>query len=169
MNMLKQLNAAITYIEQNLCARLDLDEAARLACVTADSFIRFFSYMTGMTLNEYVRRRRLTLAARDLQHGADRIIDIAVKYGYNSADAFAKAFAKQHGITPAAYRKNRLLVICNNAFETLIDLICHWHLPCTTFRLNVLDDILHIPFALQLSYLSLVQRYFIICLISTLP
>lgn len=106
MNMLKQLNAAITYIEQNLCARLDLDEAARLACVTADSFIRFFSYMTGMTLNEYVRRRRLTLAARDLQHGADRIIDIAVKYGYNSADAFAKAFAKQHGITPAAYRKS---------------------------------------------------------------
>lgn len=106
MNMLKQLNAAIKYIEQNLCAELELDEVARLACVSADSFMRFFSYMTGMTLKEYIRRRRLTLAAQDLQHGDDRVIDIAMKYGYESADAFSRAFAKQHGITPIAYRKN---------------------------------------------------------------
>lgn len=105
MNMLENLNAAIRYIEQNLCAEFDLDEAARIACTTADSFTRFFSYMTGMTLTEYVRRRRLTLAARDLRHGDDRVIDIAVKYGYDSADAFSRAFAKQHGITPTAYRK----------------------------------------------------------------
>ena len=70
MNMLKQLNAAIEYIEANLCAEFDLDTAAGIACVTADSFIRFFSYMTGMTLTEYVRRRRLTLAAQDLQYGS---------------------------------------------------------------------------------------------------
>ena len=50
MNMLKQLNSAIEYIEANLCAEFDLDTAAGIACVTADSFIRFFSYMTGMTL-----------------------------------------------------------------------------------------------------------------------
>ena len=75
MNMLRQLNAAMTYIEENLCAELDLDEAARLACVTTDSFARFFSYMTGMTLNEYIRRRRLTLAAQDLRKES-RIIDI---------------------------------------------------------------------------------------------
>ena len=106
MNMLKQLNAAIRYIEQNLCAELNLDEVAGLACVSADSFMRFFSYMTGMTLNEYIRRRRLTLAAQDLQRGDDRVIDIAMKYGYESADAFSRAFAKQHGITPSAYRKN---------------------------------------------------------------
>lgn len=74
MNMLKQLNAAIEYIETNLCAEFDLDTAAGIACVTADSFIRFFSYMTGMTLTEYVRRRRLTLAAQDLQHGKTPII-----------------------------------------------------------------------------------------------
>lgn len=106
MNMLKQLNEAIEYIEQNLCAEFDLDEAARLACVTADSFMRFFSYMTGMTLNEYVRRRRLTLAARDLQYSDAYIVDIAIKYGYDSAAAFSRAFAKQHGITPSLYRKN---------------------------------------------------------------
>lgn len=106
MNMLKQLNAAIEYIEANLCAEFDLDTAAGIACVTADSFIRFFSYMTGMTLNEYVRRRRLTLAAQDLQHGKTPIIDIAMKYGYDSATAFSRAFAKQHGITPSVYRKD---------------------------------------------------------------
>ena len=106
MNMLKQLNDAIMYIEQNLCAELNFDEAAKLACVTTDSFMRFFSYMTGMTLKEYIRRRRLTLAANDLRHGDDRVIDIAVKYGYESADAFSRAFAKQHGVTPSAYRKN---------------------------------------------------------------
>lgn len=106
MNMLKQLNAAIGYIEANLCAEFDLDTAAGIACVTADSFTRFFSYMTGMTLNEYIRRRRLTLAAQDIQLSNVPIIDIAMKYGYDSATAFSRAFAKQHGITPSAYRKN---------------------------------------------------------------
>lgn len=106
MNMLKQLNAAIEYIETNLCAEFDLDTVAEIACVTADSFIRFFSYMTGMTLTEYVRRRRLTLAAQDLQHSKATIIEIAIKYGYDSASAFSRAFAKQHGITPSIYRKS---------------------------------------------------------------
>lgn len=104
MNILKQLNDAVQYIEDNLCAEIDFDEASRRACVTADSFVRFFSYMTGMTLNEYIRRRRLTLASEDLNRG-ETIIDIAVKYGYDSASAFSRAFAKQHGITPSEYRK----------------------------------------------------------------
>ena len=106
VNMLKSLNAAIGYIEENLCAEFDLDAAAGIACVTADSFLRFFSYMTGMTLTEYVRRRRLTLAARELKNTESPIVDIAVKYGYDSGAAFSRAFAKQHGITPSAYRKN---------------------------------------------------------------
>jgi len=106
MNMLRQLNAAMEYIEANLCLEIDLDAAAEIACVSADSFARFFSYMTGMTLTEYIRRRRLTLAARDLQNDRTPMIDIAVKYGYDSAAAFSRAFAKQHGITPSAYRKS---------------------------------------------------------------
>lgn len=105
MNMLNQLNAAVAYIEANLCAEFDLDTAAGIACVTADSFARFFSYMTGMTLTEYVRRRRLTLAAGDLRQSRVPIVDIAVKYGYDSAAAFSRAFARQHGITPSVYRK----------------------------------------------------------------
>jgi len=105
MNILNHLNTAMEYIEENLCAELDLEEVAGRACVSADSFRRFFSYMTGMTLKEYVRRRRLTLAAEDIRLGQGRIVDLAVKYGYDSGAAFSRAFAKQHGLTPNEYRK----------------------------------------------------------------
>ncbi|MBE6883668.1 MAG: AraC family transcriptional regulator [Ruminococcaceae bacterium] len=106
MNILRQLDEAVGYIEKNLCAEIDVEKAAAIACVSADSFSRFFSYMTGMTLKEYVRCRRMTLAADDLINTEKRVIDIAVQYGYDSADAFSRAFARQHGITPTEYRKN---------------------------------------------------------------
>lgn len=104
MDILKQLNDAVKYIEANLCDEIDMDELAHIACITSDSFMRFFSYMSGMTLNAYIRRRRMTLAAYELRRPHMKVIDVAVKYGYESADAFAKAFAKQHDITPAQAR-----------------------------------------------------------------
>ncbi len=106
MNMLKQLNAAMEYIEANLCDEINIDMAAGIACITADSFIRFFSYMTGMTLTEYIRRRRLTLACDELKNSKTPISDLAIKYGYDSGVSFSRAFTKQHGITPSYYRKN---------------------------------------------------------------
>lgn len=105
MNILNHLNTAMEYIEENLCAELDLEEVAGRACVSTDSFQRFFSYMTGMSLKEYVRRRRLTLAAEEIRLGQEKIVDLAVKYGYDSSAAFSRAFAKQHGLTPNEYRK----------------------------------------------------------------
>ena len=62
MSMPDELNAAVRYVEENLCGEIDLEQLARIACVAQDSFLRFFSYMTGMTLSEYIRRRRLSLA-----------------------------------------------------------------------------------------------------------
>ena len=106
MNLLKQLNDAVSYIEDNLCGEPDPGQAASIACVSTDTFLRFFSYITGMTLTEYIRKRRLTLAARDLSENSTAIVDLAVKYGYDSASAFSRAFARQHGITPSDYRKN---------------------------------------------------------------
>lgn len=111
MDMTERLNAAVRYVEDNLCGEIDGDALARIACVTQDSFLRFFSYMTGMTLNEYVRRRRLSLAGEEIQGSDARIIDIALKYGYDSADAFARAFVRQHGITPSATQKGGPLKI----------------------------------------------------------
>ncbi len=77
MDMLKQLNAAISYIEANLRDEIDFKAVAQIACLTKDSFMRFFSYMTGITLHEYIRRRRLTLAAYELQSSNSKVIDTA--------------------------------------------------------------------------------------------
>ena len=108
MDILAQLNSAIEFIELYLCDKIDLDMVARIACVTKDSFARFFSYVTGMTLNEYIRHRRLTLAAHELRSGNIKVIDVAIKYGWCSADAFSKAFIRQHGVTPTMARDPRV-------------------------------------------------------------
>lgn len=105
---LKQLNDAIAYLEENLCGDISMDTMAKLAGVTQDSFLRFFSYMTGMTLAEYLRKRRLTLAGHDLQQSGMRVIDIALKYGYENEDAFRRAFRKQHGVTPVQARDSHV-------------------------------------------------------------
>lgn len=109
MDGIDRLNAAIDYLEANLDQEPDLAAAARIACVSG--FERFFSYMTGMTLKDYLRRRRLTLAAGELEKS--RVLDVALKYGYKSQDAFSRAFSRQHGITPGLYkRQGGTLRIC---------------------------------------------------------
>ena len=104
MDMLKHLNDAVAYIEDHLDEELCMDALARIACVSADGFSRYFSYMTGVTIHEYIRRRRLTLAAYDLRQSGAKVLDVALKAGYNSADAFTKAFVRQHGISPKEAR-----------------------------------------------------------------
>ena len=96
VDILKQLNDAIKYVENHLCDDIDMDQVANISVSTSDGFNRFFRYMTSITLNEYIRRRRLTLAAYELRNTSNKIIDIAIKYNFNSGDAFTKAFIKQH-------------------------------------------------------------------------
>ncbi|MFC7679656.1 effector binding domain-containing protein [Paenibacillus sp. GCM10028914] len=106
MEWLERMNRAIDYIETNLTENVELSEAARLACCSSYQFQRMFSFITDVTLSEYIRRRRLTLAALELQHGgAAKVIDIALKYGYESPVSFARAFNSLHGITPAMARQ----------------------------------------------------------------
>lgn len=100
MDILKQFNNAVIYIEDNLCGDIDTDKIAEIALCPYDKFKRFFSYITNMSVSEYIRKRRLTLAAYELLNGRTKIIDLAIKYGYNSADSFTRAFAKQHGVLP---------------------------------------------------------------------
>lgn len=111
MDILKQLNNAVIYIEDNLCGGIDTDKIAGIALCPYDKFKRFFSYMTNMSVSEYIRKRRLTLAAYELLNGRTKIIDLAVKYGYNSADSFTRAFAKQHEVLPTEVRTNTLLKV----------------------------------------------------------
>jgi len=101
----ERMNAAIDYIEDNLAGEIDFNEAAKIACCSTFHFQRIFFAVNGVTPAEYARRRRLTLAATELSSGNTRVIDIAMKYGYDSPDAFTRAFRNVHGVTPLAARE----------------------------------------------------------------
>ncbi len=104
MDAMARLNQAMRYIEQNLAEELDFTRVERIAGCSEYHFRRMFSYIAGMSLTEYVRRRRLTLAGVDLRAGREKIIDIAMRYGYDSPDAFTRAFAAMHGVSPSRAR-----------------------------------------------------------------
>lgn len=110
MEWIDRLNSAIGYIEEHLTEEIDCEELARIACCSAYHFQRMFAYMANVPLSEYIRRRRMSLAAVDLQSGEQRVIDIALKYGYNSPTAFNRAFQNVHGIAPSAVRKDGVSV-----------------------------------------------------------
>jgi AraC family transcriptional regulator len=99
-----RMNAVIDYIEDNLAGEIDFNKAAEIACCSFYHFLRMFFAIIGVTPSEYTRRRRLTLAARELTSSNTKVIDIAIKYGYNSPVSFARAFRSVHGITPQAAR-----------------------------------------------------------------
>jgi len=101
MDWRKHMNSAISYIEENLDGDISYERIAQLAHSSRHHFQRMFSYIIGMPLSEYIRRRRLTKAAFDLQNG-DKVIDVAMKYGYDSPTAFTRAFHAIHGLSPSA-------------------------------------------------------------------
>ena len=105
MDWPERLGAAIDYLEDNLAGDIDIAEAARRAVCSPFYFQRLFAIVTGMTVGEYVRKRRLTLAASDLASGNAKVIDVALAYGYDSPDAFTRAFRTMHGVTPQAARE----------------------------------------------------------------
>src|SRR5690625_5197382 len=112
MDWHEKMNAAMEYIEDNLYGNIDIREAARLARSSEYHFRRMFSFVAGVPVSEYVRRRRLTLAAQELQQTKDTVEEIAQKYGYSSPDAFTRAFQALHGINPSQAKENHLLKAC---------------------------------------------------------
>ncbi|MGJ7911138.1 AraC family transcriptional regulator [Neobacillus sp. LXY-1] len=106
MDWLDRMNRVLDYIEMNLEGEIDYKQIAQMANCSEYHFSRMFSSISGVLLSEYIRRRKLTLAGFDIQKSDDRIIDIAVKYGYDSADSFSRAFQKLHGIKPSEARQN---------------------------------------------------------------
>ena len=97
--------ASVDYIEENLTEELDIDEIAKKAALSSFYYQRIFGALCGMTVGEYIRARRMTAAAQELACSDHKVIDIAIKYGYDSPDSFAKAFQRFHGITPAQARE----------------------------------------------------------------
>lgn len=105
MEWIDRLNRSIDYIEGHMAHEIDYGELAKVACCSTYHYQRMFSYMAGIPLSEYIRRRRMSLAAADLQKGDERILDIGLKYGYTSPTAFTRAFQGIHGVSPSNVRK----------------------------------------------------------------
>ncbi len=104
MDWIIGMQKAIDYIEENLTEEIDYEKVAAESYSSSYHFQRVFSILCGYTLGEYIRLRRLSLAGAELASGKQKVIDIALKYGYDSPDSFAKAFQKFHGITPSQAR-----------------------------------------------------------------
>ncbi|MCL2401618.1 MAG: AraC family transcriptional regulator [Oscillospiraceae bacterium] len=110
MDVLTQLNRAMDYVEAHICDDMALADVSSATVYSTYHFGRMFYYIADMPLSEYIRRRKLSLAAMDLQCGDAKVIDLAVKYGYDSADSFTRAFVRQHGVTPSVARKTGVML-----------------------------------------------------------
>ena len=100
------MQASIDYIEENLTEPLEIGTVAGTAGLSPFYYQRIFGALCGMTVGEYIRARRMTLAARELAGTDLKVIDAALKYGYDSPDSFARAFQRFHGITPSAAKES---------------------------------------------------------------
>ena len=103
--MIKSFNETVRYIESVLDSEIDEKKVATISSYSYPMFGRLFSVLTDMTLSEYIRFRKLTKAAKEINETNERIIDIAVKYGYESSDSFTNAFKNFHHTTPTEVRK----------------------------------------------------------------
>ena len=110
MEWIDGISQAISYIEENLTEKLTVEEIARQALISPFYFQKGFSMLCGFTVGDYIRQRRLALAGSELVSTDAKIIDIAVKYGYDSPDSFTKAFTRFHGITPTAARRDGAMI-----------------------------------------------------------
>lgn len=110
MDTIQLLHKTIEFIEDNLENTLDIDEIAKTSNSSKYHFQRVFYALTGFTVSEYIRNRRLSQAAVDIATTEEKIISIALKYGYDSPEAFTKAFKRLHGMTPSALKKGNFKI-----------------------------------------------------------
>ncbi|MFZ5988798.1 MAG: AraC family transcriptional regulator [Bacillota bacterium] len=105
MEWFERMKNALDYLEEHLEGSLDMEEAAKVTYSSPFHFQKMFHMLTGVTVAEYVRKRKLTLAAQELAASDIRVLDVSLKYGYDSPESFSKAFRRVHGISPSAARE----------------------------------------------------------------
>ena len=110
MEWVEAISKALQYIEEHITDELTVEGIAEHVNISSFYFQKGFAMLCGLTLSEYIRNRRLALAGNELTAGDERIIDIAMKYGYDSPDSFTKAFTRFHGVTPTAARKGKVML-----------------------------------------------------------
>ncbi|OGO92523.1 MAG: hypothetical protein A2Y17_11265 [Clostridiales bacterium GWF2_38_85] len=105
MEWLDSIKKSIRYIENNLTNEINIDDISNQVFSSSSHFQRIFNLVTGITIGEYIRNRRLSLAGRDLLLTNNKVIDIALKYQYDTSESFSKAFTRFHGISPSDVKK----------------------------------------------------------------
>ncbi|NDI33874.1 helix-turn-helix domain-containing protein [Chengkuizengella sediminis] len=111
MNMLQSMNECIDYIEKNMNQKIELSVLASKSLSSKFHFQRMFHMLTGYTVAEYIRKRRLTLAAQELTDTKTKVINVALKYGYETPESFSKAFRRVHGISPSQVRESDVSLV----------------------------------------------------------
>lgn len=110
MDWVDAISKAIQYIEEHITEELTADRISENINISSFYFQKGFAMLCGFTIAEYIRNRRLALAGNDLATGEEKIIDIAMKYGYDSPDSFTRAFTRFHGVTPTVARKEQVML-----------------------------------------------------------
>lgn len=105
MDWITGIQRALDYTEEHLTDEVDYEAAAKAACSSPFHFQRMFTMLVGFTLGDYIRMRRLALAAAELQRTNAKVIDIAMKYGYDTPESFSRTFARFHGVTPTGAKR----------------------------------------------------------------
>ena len=129
MSFIQNLQRSIDYMEEHILEPITYEDVAKHVYMSSYHFHRTFSLVTGITANEYIRNRRLSMAGQELSVSDAKVIDIALKYGYDSPESFTKAFTRFHVITPNVARRagmklksfNRLLIKIKLEGGTIMD------------------------------------------------
>ena len=145
MDYVKNFQRAIDYVEENLKNEIVYSEVAKRAYLSEFHFQKLFLVLTGYTLGDYIRRRKLALAAKDLVDGKKKVIDVALDYGYESPESFSRAFTKFHGVTPLEAKKGaktvpfskltvKITVSGGSLMDYRIENLCEMKLVCRKER-----------------------------------
>lgn len=110
MEWLERFNQSMQHIEENLAGDIDYKKVAEIACCSVYHYQRMFSYIANVPLSVYIRRRRMSMSAFELQNCNSKVVDLALKYGYNSPTSFARAFQQIHGVSPSEAKKKGVLL-----------------------------------------------------------
>ncbi len=122
MELIETLNASLQYLERHLLEDADSEKAAKHVGLSRFYLERTFASLTGMSVSEYIRSRRLTLAAQELIAADAKVIDLALKYGYDTPESFTKAFSRFHGVSPTIARRMSTLLRCQNPLAISIQM-----------------------------------------------
>lgn len=110
MEWAESISKAVEYIEEHITEELTVDDIAKQVSISPFYFQKGFSLLCGLTIMEYIRNRRLSLAGNELAAAGEKVIDVAMKYGYDSPDGFTRAFTRFHGVTPSMVQKNSTML-----------------------------------------------------------